>query len=76
MTETNAIDCSAAEDERRPQESSVQPDVYVPMTSTFESLKRFDKERKLKLTFDQAWAILEWYETTQVEHGSETRSAG
>ena len=41
MTETNAIDCSAAEGERRPQESSVQPAAVLDKLS-----RRIKKQAK------------------------------
>jgi hypothetical protein len=41
MTETNAIDCSAAEGERRPHESSVQPAAVLDKLS-----RRIKKQAK------------------------------
>lgn len=84
MTETNAIDCSAAEGERRPQESSVQPADVASFLQ--QSAAKFRKGKINALaqglcvdsTYCDAAAIVveQLAEVAQREGWTRTRSAG
>jgi len=83
MTETNAIDCSAAEGERRPHESSVQPaanSLCVTCGTDALQLAAYDDvfwcPECGTLLGDYGPWVPKRIKALQVEHGSETRSAG
>lgn len=61
MTETNAIDCSAAEGERRPQGSSVQPAVKL-VDELIEHVKEEIKEIE---------SVLDW--NRKIAHRGDSR---